>query len=83
MSNAIQFLESMGGKPLSASDYAATVAHLNIEETHRQALLDRNHSALNDLLGGRERLMCVVFSPDEEEQPDGDEPPEETPPELE
>ncbi len=82
MSNAIQFLESMGSKPLSASSYAASVALLDIEHDHRRALLDRNHSALNDLLGGRAKLMCVVFSPDEEEQPDGDEPSEDTPPEL-
>ena len=91
MSNVIQFLESMGRNPgmtrLSAADYAATVALLDVHDEQRDALLNRDHDALNGLLGGREKMVCAVWSP--EEQPvrrDDDQPEEEqpaTPPESE
>ena len=72
---------------LSPVEYAATVAALDVDDVQRQALLDRNHVELNDLLGGREKLMCVVFPPDGDEQKDDDqrdeEPAKEAPPESE
>lgn len=91
MSNVIPFLEAMGRNPgmtrLSAADFAATVALLEIGDAERQSLLLRDHSSLNDLLGGRAKMVCMVWSP--EEQPvrkDDDQPDEEqpvTPPESE
>ena len=71
MSNVIQFLEALGQNPAPA-DYAAAVAALDIDEAQRQALLDCDHAALNDLLGGRGKVYCLVV-PAEEEEPLDDE----------
>ncbi len=71
MSNVIQFLEALGQNPAPA-DYAAAVAALDIDEAQRQALLDRDLATLNDLLGGRGKVYCVVV-PAEEEEPLNDE----------
>lgn len=92
MSNVIQFLEAMGRNPgihgLSAADYAASVALLEIDGAQRQALLDRDSATLSDLVDGRARMMCFISvpSPDDHEAipdddkdgdgvPDEDEPP--------
>jgi hypothetical protein len=66
MSNVIRFLETMGRKPISPADYAATVAALEIEAPQRKALLDRDQSALNELLDGRRQLRCAIFAADED-----------------
>jgi hypothetical protein len=73
MSNVIQFLESLGRNPandLSSADYAAAVAVLEIDDSQRQALLDRDHVALNDLLGGRAKVYCLVAPAENEPQQD-------------
>lgn len=91
MSNVIRFLESLGaranGGQVSAADYAAIVATLEgIEGSHRQALLDRDVSALSELLDGRAKMFCMIIAPDSEEEqreapdesggePDGDKEP--------
>ncbi|MFS8064399.1 MAG: hypothetical protein ACMG5Z_07395 [Luteimonas sp.] len=62
MSNVIRFLESMGSQPISAADSAATVVALEVNASQRQALLDRDHTALSDLLGGRKEMRCLIFS---------------------
>lgn len=69
MSNVIQFLETMGRKPLTAGEYAAIISMLDVGNGERQALLDRDHATLNDLLGGRPKMICFVVAPDEEEAP--------------
>jgi hypothetical protein len=66
MSNVIRFLETMGRKPISPADYAATVAALEIEAPQRKALLDRDQGALNELLDGRRQLRCAIFAADED-----------------
>lgn len=70
MSNALRFLETMGGNPaigrMTASDYAAAVASLNLDAASQQALLARDHEALNRLLGGREKMMCMIWQPERE-----------------
>jgi hypothetical protein len=70
MSNVIRFLESVGGTPVTAADYAASVAALNVEDSERQALLGRDSDALSDLLGGRLKMYCSVVAPNEEDMPD-------------
>ena len=65
MSNVIRFLESMGTRQPSAADYADSVADLDIGAQQRKALLDRDHSALSYLLGGRAKAFCSVFAEDE------------------
>jgi hypothetical protein len=66
MSNIIRFLESMGSKPISPADYAATVAALEMGDPQRKALLDRDQDALNELLDGRRQLRCAIFAADED-----------------
>jgi hypothetical protein len=78
MSNVIQFLESAGRKPLTAAEYGATVAALEVDDASREALLGRDHQALNDLLGGRPKMYFMVVAPDEE-QDTPEEAPEDAP----
>lgn len=70
MSNVIRFLESLGSAPLTAADYAASVAVLNVGDGERQALFGRDYAALSDLLGGRPKMYCSVVAPNEEDVPD-------------
>ena len=66
MSNVIRFLESIGRMPLSPAEYAANIRALDVEVTHKRALLDRDQNALNELLDGRRQLRCAIFAADEE-----------------
>jgi hypothetical protein len=72
MTDVIRFLESMGSNPalanLSATEYAAAVAALDADQMQKQALLDRDHTALNRLLGGRDKMYCSQY-PAREDQP--------------
>lgn len=68
MSQIIQFLEAAGREPaLSSAGYATAVASLDIPDAQRQALLERDPSALNALLDGRPRMICMVNAPLEDE----------------
>jgi hypothetical protein len=88
MSNVIRFLESMGSNPalsrLSAAEYSAVVAALDVDDRQKQALQDRDAGLLNDLLGGRSKMYCAQWpakeqplepdqEPDDDKQDDGDE----------
>ena len=89
MSNVVQFIERLGRDPkgLSIADYTASVAALDIDEEQRRALLERDQDALSALLGGREKMMCVVWPADEpgrqDDQPGDEQPVEDAPPENE
>jgi hypothetical protein len=80
MSDVIRFLESLGSNaqlPQAGFDLNSMIDGLDVDARQRQALLDRDHATLADLLGGRRILRCSIFSPDEEESPvapDGDVP---------
>ena len=73
MSNVIRFLEAMGSSSNHFIDYEAAVAAIQVDESHRLALLQRDHAALNDMLGGRTKMFFGVLAPHEE--PFEDEPP--------
>jgi hypothetical protein len=72
MSNVIRFLESMGANAamarISISDYEAAIAGLNADDDQRDSLLRGDARKLGDLLNGRDTLLCLVFSPSEEEE---------------
>lgn len=80
MSNVIAFLEKMGNNAALASQspeqYAAAVEALDLVDAQRHALLARDPAALNNLLGGRMQMMCILFPADGEEKKDGEEPAE-------
>ncbi len=69
MSNVIQFLESMGGNAVMArmttADYEAAIAMLDADDESREALRFRDHSKLNELLNGRQKMMFAVAAPEE------------------
>lgn len=74
MSEVIRFLESMGRNPaMTAGEFAANVSALEADDAQKQALLDRDHSMLNRLLGGRMELMMLTqYSPESPERRDDD-----------
>lgn len=66
MSRVIRFLETLGSNPaLSTADYAASVAMLGLDDAQQEALLGRDHKALNELLEGRTTLRFVIATPDD------------------
>ena len=79
MSGTIQFLESLGTNPSAALDYEAAIAALDVAEMERRALRERDHAALNDLLGGRCKMFFGVLAPHEEPQEEEDVPFEDVP----
>lgn len=66
MSEIIRFLETMGRTRVSAADYAAAVATLDVDASQRDALLRRDATALNTLLGARATQMMMILFPVEE-----------------
>lgn len=85
MNNVIAFLERMGRDPslakLPAAELAAVVQDLGLDDAPLQALLDRDADALNGLLGGRHKMMCMLFPAEgddqkkqDDEQEDGEQP---------
>ena len=86
MSDVIRFLEGLGAQPsMSADHYAAAVAELDVGLEPKQALLARDPTALNGLLDGRARMICMIANPDPDQLPDRapDDQEEETPAEKE
>jgi hypothetical protein len=73
MSSVVSFLESVARGGVPDADYDSAVAALPIDEHQRNALMQRDHIALNALLGGRPTMFFGVMAPDEE--PFTDEPP--------
>jgi hypothetical protein len=71
MSNVIQFLESMGKNAaqgdMSPEEYTAAVKALGVDDIAQHALLNRDHSALNDFLGGRMKMMMMLVPAEDEE----------------
>ena len=65
MSNVIRFLESVGSKTMSGAEYSASVALLDVDPMQKRALMDRDREGLNDLLGGRNVMRCMIMVPDE------------------
>jgi hypothetical protein len=70
MSEVIRFLESMGRNPaITAGEFAANVAALAADDAQKEALLLRDATSLNDLLGGRAgQMMMSQYAPLEEPQ---------------
>lgn len=82
MSNVIAFLESMGRRAASVpteAELADAVASLDIGDDAKSALLAGDTGALSDLLGGRPKMICMLFPADEPQKQDGEEPTEPQP----
>lgn len=73
MPKVVQFLEELGRNPqsFSTADFAEVVAGAALEPAVQKALLDRDAHALNQLLGGRLTVMCMIV-PAENDEPQRD-----------
>lgn len=74
MSNLISFLETLGrdaGLPSTGEAYATAVDALEVDDQAKATLLAKDASALNDLLGGRPKMICMLFPADGDEKKDG------------
>ena len=89
MSNVIAFLESLGRNPdirPASAELAAAVAALPVGDDARAARLAGDAGTLGDLMGGRPKMICMLFPADDDQkqdedspakdEPDGDEPKE-------
>jgi hypothetical protein len=82
MTSVIAFLDLLGKNPALAhasnEEFTAAVDALDLGEPARQALLARDAAGLNELLGGRSKMICALFpveddnKKDEEDQPADD-----------
>lgn len=77
MSNVIQFLESMGKDAnlgdMTPEDYTAAVKALGVDDNAKHALLNRDHEALNQFLGGRMKMMMALVPAENDDQGEGKE----------
>lgn len=90
MSNAIQFLEVMGGEPAlwpAPDKVHATAARLRgVDDSQHEALLRGDREALDRLLGSKLNMMCLIMGPDDapgrrDDDKDGDgDPGDDSPP---
>lgn len=69
MSNAVQFLESLSNSPaiLSQAEFVVAVSNAALEPQVKNALIARDVRALSAELGGRDRMFCAVFLPENDE----------------
>lgn len=61
------------GSLRATADYVAAVASLEVDNAQKNALLNRDVSALTELLDGRPTMFCMILAPDdaqEGERPD-------------
>lgn len=65
MSYVVQLLERLGSGPVPV-DYDAAIAALDAPAPVRQAFEARDARALNDLVGGRTRMFCLIMTPEEQ-----------------
>ncbi len=54
-----RLIEALAGQDMSADE--------------RRLLLDRDSLALTDVLGGRSRMVCAIFAPEEQPLKEGEE----------
>ena len=68
MSNVVQFLEALSLDPnaLTEEQYVEAVSVANFDSNTREALLKRDASALNCLLGGRATVLAFVLPAENE-----------------
>lgn len=78
MSNVVQVLERLGAS--AVMDQAAIsrliesfTAEQEIDVEQQRLLLSRDSASLADVLGGRARMVCAIFAPDEQPLKEGEE----------
>lgn len=70
MSNAIQFLESMGANAamarMSFNEYREAVLALDVDEDQQNCLIRSDQIDLGARLNTRPKMICMVVSPEDE-----------------
>ena len=74
MSNVVQFLEALARSPkaMTEEDFVTSVVNAELDPGSKQALLERNTDSLNELLGGRAKMICMI-APAENDEPQREE----------
>lgn len=74
MTSVVSFLESLASDArmarMSAMEYAEVVGEVDLPESSRSALMAKDVETLAFLQGIKTRMWCMVFSPDQKENPD-------------
>jgi hypothetical protein len=74
MSNVIDFLERWGQdaqlRHLTGAELEQALRRAGIEPAERAAILGADRCTLESLLGTRSRIVCAIFAPEEEEEPE-------------
>ncbi|MFC6185529.1 hypothetical protein [Pseudoxanthomonas japonensis] len=78
MSNVVQVLERLGASAvMDQQAVSRLIASFAVEHEigvdQQQLLLSRDSASLTDVLGGRARMVCAIFAPDEQPLKEGEE----------
>jgi hypothetical protein len=78
VSAVIRFIESIGqnssARHMTASDYDAAIRALGIGEEQAVALRGMDSAAISGVLGGRSKMMCMIWAPDQQPSKEDDQP---------
>lgn len=78
MSAVIRFIESIGqnssARHMSAADYEAAIKASGIEEESAVALRGMDSAAISGVLGGRSKMMCMIWAPNQQPGKEDDQP---------
>lgn len=74
MTSVVSFLESLASDArmarMSATDYAEAAGSTDLPASCKSALIAKDVETLAFLQGVKTRMWCMVFSPDQQENPD-------------
>lgn len=73
MSQIIQMLEKLGSGARPA-DHDAAIAMLGADAPVKRAFLANDVDAINAMLGGRTKMLCLIMTPEDQPQRQEDEP---------
>lgn len=78
MSNVVQVLERLGASAVMDQDAISRLiesfaAEQEVDVDQRRLLLSRDSLSLTDVLGGRARMVCAIYAPDEQPLREGEE----------
>ncbi len=76
MNNLIDLLSIVGEKPVfSKENKIETLENAMLDTKIKQAILEKDDTTLNELLGVKHRIVCAVLPadvPDNDDEPDND-----------
>ena len=78
MSNVVQVLERLGASAVMDQGTISRLiesfaAEQEIDVGQQRLLMSRDSASLNDALGGRARMVCAIYAPEEQPLREGEE----------